>query len=76
MRLLPGEQDRLLLFLAAELARRRRARGLALTQAEAVALIADEVCEAARDGRAYAEVEAHGYRVLVHQNRTIVFWPG
>src|SRR5919107_6345071 len=64
MRLLPGEEDRLLLFLAAELARRRRGRGLALTQAEAVALIADEVCEAARDGRAYEEVEAHGYAVL------------
>ncbi len=64
MRLLPREQDRLLLFLAAELARRRRGRGLALNQAEAVALIADEVCEAARDGRAYAEAEAAGYRVL------------
>ncbi|HWK29541.1 MAG TPA: urease subunit gamma [Solirubrobacter sp.] len=64
MRLLPGEEDRLLLFLAAELARKRRARGLALTQAEAVALIADEVCEAARDGRSYEEVEALGYRVL------------
>lgn len=64
MRLLPREDDRLKLFLAAELARRRRARGLALTQAEAAALIADEVCEAARDGRSYAEVEALGYQVL------------
>jgi urease subunit gamma/beta len=64
MRLLPREQDRLLLFLAAELARRRRARGLALNQAEAVAVIADEVCEAARDGRSYAEAEAAGYAVL------------
>jgi urease subunit gamma/beta len=64
MRLLPGEEDRLLLFLAAELARRRRARGLRLAQAEAVALIADEVCEAARDGRSYADVEAFGYTVL------------
>ena len=64
MRLLPREQDRLLLFLAAELARKRRARGLRLNQAEAVALIADEVCEAARDGRAYAEAEAAGYGVL------------
>lgn len=64
MRLLPSEEGRLLLFLAAELARRRQARGLALTQAEAVALIADEVCEAARDGRTYAEVEALGYEVL------------
>ena len=64
VRLLPREQERLLLFLAAELARRRRERGLRLTQAEAAALIADEVCEAARDGRSYAEAEAHGYRVL------------
>lgn len=64
MRLLPREQDRLLLFLAAELARKRRARGLALNQAEAVALIADEVCEAARDGRSYAEAEAAGYALL------------
>jgi urease subunit gamma/beta len=64
MRLLPREQDRLLLFLAAELARKRRGRGLALNQAEAVALIADEVCEAARDGRSYAEAEAAGYHAL------------
>jgi urease subunit gamma/beta len=64
MRLLPREQDRLLLFLAAELARKRRARGLRLNQAEATALIADEVCEAARDGRSYAEAEAVGYGTL------------
>ncbi len=64
MRLLPREEDRLQLFLAGELARRRRARGLLLGQAEAVALIADEVCEAARDGRGYAEVEALGYALL------------
>ena len=64
MRLLPREQDRLLLFLAAELARKRRARGLRLNQAEAVALIADEVSEAARDGRSYADAEAAGYAAL------------
>ncbi len=64
MRLLPREQDRLLLFLAAELARKRRARGLRLNQAEAAALIADEVCEAARDGRSYAEAEDVGYGAL------------
>src|SRR3954454_13549190 len=64
MRLLPREQDRLLLFLAAELARRRRGRGLRLNQAEAVALIADTVCEAARDGRSYDEAEAAGYAAL------------
>src|SRR4051794_1829871 len=64
MRLLPREEDRLLLFLAAELARRRRARGLALTQAEAAALVADEVCEAARDGLSHAEAVARGYGVV------------
>ena len=64
MRLTPREVERLLLFQAAELARRRRARGLRLNQAEAVALIADEVCEAARDGRSYAEAEAAGYEAL------------
>ena len=64
MRLLPRESERLQLFLAAELARRRQARGQRLNQAEAVALIADVVCEAARDGRSYAEVEAGGYAVL------------
>ncbi|HVP01813.1 MAG TPA: urease subunit gamma [Solirubrobacteraceae bacterium] len=64
MRLLPREEDRLLLFLAAELARRRRARGLRLSQAEAAALICDEVCEAARDGASYADAAARGYEVL------------
>jgi urease subunit gamma/beta len=64
MRLLPREQDRLLLFLAAELARRRRERGLRLSQAEAAALIADEVCEAARDGLGYEEAVLRGYAAL------------
>ncbi|HET6175050.1 MAG TPA: urease subunit gamma [Gaiellales bacterium] len=64
MRLTPREAERLLLFQAAELARRRRARGLRLNQAEATALIADEVCEAARDGLGYDAVVASGYGVL------------
>ena len=64
MRLLPQEQDRLLLFLAAELARARRARGLALNQAEATAVIADGICELARDGRRYDEVVAGAYAIL------------
>jgi urease subunit gamma/beta len=63
VRLTPREVERLLLFQAAELARRRRARGLRLNQAEAVALIADEVCEAARDGLGYEDVVARGYAV-------------
>ena len=64
MQLLPLELNRLQVFLAAELARRRRARGLRLSQAEAVALIADEVMEAARDGLTYEQVESRGYTVL------------
>src|SRR4051812_32105555 len=64
MRLLPQEQDRLLLFLAAELARTRRARGLKLNQAEATAIVADAVCELARDGLRYADVMAAAYAVL------------
>jgi urease subunit gamma/beta len=64
VRLLPQEHDRLTLFLAAELARRRRGRGLRLSQAEAVAVIADETMELARDGLAYAEVERRAYGVL------------
>lgn len=64
MRLLPREQNRLQVFAAAELARRRRARGLLLSQAEAVALISDEVMEAARDGLGYTAVEQRGYEIL------------
>jgi urease subunit gamma/beta len=64
VRLLPREQNRLQVFAAAELARRRRARGLLLSQAEAVALISDEVMEAARDGLGYTAVEQRGYEIL------------
>ncbi|MEZ5100248.1 MAG: urease subunit beta [Thermoleophilia bacterium] len=64
MHLSPKEVDRLLLFLAAELARRRRARGLRLNYPEARALIADEVCELARDGRSVAECMDAGARIL------------
>ena len=68
MSLLASEQDRLLLFLAAELARRRRSRGLRLTEGEARALIADAVCEAARDGAGYAEVVAAGRATLTAED--------
>jgi urease subunit gamma/beta len=60
MRLTAWEEERLLVFTAAELARRRRDRGLLLNAPEAVALICDAMFEAARDGAAYAEVEAAG----------------
>lgn len=60
MRLIAWEEERLQLFLAAELARRHRAAGLRLNHPEAVALICDAMLEAARAGAAYAEVEAAG----------------
>jgi len=62
MALTPGEHDRLLLFTQAQLARARRDRGLKLNAPEATALIADEVCEWARDGKSLPEV-----RELAHQ---------
>ncbi|MFI5702978.1 urease subunit gamma [Streptomyces xanthochromogenes] len=64
MRLTPTERDRLLLFGAAELARARRARGLRLNVPEATALIADTVCEAARDGARLAEAVAAARKAL------------
>jgi urease subunit gamma/beta len=62
--LTPKERDRLLLFQAAELARARRARGLRLNVPEAAAVIADVVCEAARDGLDHAGAAARGREVL------------
>jgi urease gamma subunit len=56
MRLTPTEMDRLTIFTAAELARRRRARGWKLTHPEALAIICDEMHEAARGGASYEEV--------------------
>jgi urease gamma subunit len=64
MRLTPIELDRLTIFTAAELARRRRAKGWKLTHPEALALIADEMHEAARGGAAYEEVERVGRTTL------------
>jgi urease subunit gamma/beta len=64
MRLSPKETDRLLLFLAAELARRRRADGVLLNYPEATALIADEICEGARRGANVAELMDLGGNLL------------
>ena len=68
MRLTPTERDRLLIFTAAELARSRRARGVRLNVPEATALIADTVCEAARDGRRLAEAIEAGRNVLTAED--------
>jgi urease subunit gamma/beta len=64
MKLTPVEKERLWVFLAAELARKRRAAGLQLNHPEAVALITDEVIEAARAGKSYDEALQIGYAAL------------
>ncbi|AYF73866.1 urease subunit gamma [Nocardia yunnanensis] len=68
MRLSPHEQERLLLSYAAELARRRQARGLKLNHPEAIAIITDHVLEGARDGRTVAELMASGRTVLTRDD--------
>jgi len=68
MRLTPTERDRLVLFGAAQLARARRERGLRLNVPEATALIADAVCEAARDGLRLAEAIEAARSVLGPQD--------
>jgi urease subunit gamma/beta len=60
MRLIPWEEERLLIFAAAELARRHRAAGLPLNHPEAVALMCDAMLDAARGGASYEAVEAAG----------------
>jgi urease subunit gamma/beta len=60
MRLTPWEEERLLVFTAAELARRHRSAGLALNAPEAIAMICDAMFEAARAGASYADVETAG----------------
>lgn len=64
MKLSQTELDRVLVFSVAELARRRRARGLRLNYPEAAALITDEMMELARAGRSYVDVRQHGQSVL------------
>ena len=64
MRLTEREIDKLLIFTAADVARRRKARGLKLNHPEAVALITAEVLEGIRDGRSVAELMTLGAQVL------------
>lgn len=64
MRLTEREIDKLLIFTAADVARRRRARGLKLNHPEAVALITAEVLEGIRDGKSVADLMTLGAQVL------------
>ena len=64
MHLTPREQEKLLIFTAAEIARRRRARGLKLNHPETVALITAEVLEGIRDGRTVSDLMDFGATIL------------
>lgn len=64
MLLTPTELERLTIYTAAEIARKRRAKGLQLNYPEAVALISDEMIEGAREGRSVAELIGAGSRIL------------
>jgi urease subunit gamma len=58
------EQERLLIVVAADLARRRQARGVKLNYPEALAILSAEIMEAARDGRSVAEIMSYGATIL------------
>jgi urease subunit gamma len=60
----PQEQEKLMIVVAADLARRRQARGLKLNYVEAVAILTAEVMEAARDGKTVADIMSLGARIL------------
>jgi urease subunit gamma len=62
--LTPREQEKLLIVVAADLARRRQARGLKLNYVEAVAILSAEIMEAARDGKSVAEIMSAGTKIL------------
>ncbi len=68
MQLTPREKDKLLIALAAEVARKRLARGVKLNHPEAIALITDAVVEGARDGHSVAEMMEAGAAVIGRQH--------
>jgi urease subunit gamma len=68
MHLTPREQEKLLVVVAADLARRRRARGLKLNHPEAVALLTAELLEGIRDGKSVSELMAGGIHILTRDD--------
>ena len=68
MRLNEREKDKLLIFTAGELARKRQARGLKLNHPEAIALITSEVLEGIRDGKSVAELMSFGTTILTRDD--------
>jgi urease subunit gamma len=68
MHLTAREQERLLIFVAADVARRRRARGLHLNYPEALAVLTAEILEWARDGKTVSEIMTLGANILTHDD--------
>ena len=68
MHLSPQEKDKLLIYLAAQLARERRERGVKLNYPEAVALLSSAVLEGARDGKSVATLMSDGLKILSHDD--------
>ena len=68
MELTPRDKDKLMLFTAAQLAERRKARGLKLNYPEAVALISFEIMEGARDGKSVADLMSYGREILTRDD--------
>jgi urease subunit gamma len=68
MHLSPRESEKLLLFLAGELAEKRKARGLKLNYPEAIALISSQLQEAARDGKSVADLMQFGATILTRED--------
>jgi urease subunit gamma len=64
MHLSPREQEKLLVVIAADLARRRQARGVKLNYPESIAILTYEILEGARDGRSVSELMSHGTTIL------------
>ena len=68
MQLTPREKDKLLVAMAADIARRRKARGVKLNHPEAIALICDAVVEGAREGHSVAEMMQYGGTILTRND--------
>jgi urease subunit gamma len=68
LHLTPREQEKLLVFVAAEVARRRKSRGLKLNYPESLAILTAEILEAARDGKTVAEIMSFGTTILTRND--------
>ena len=68
MQLTPREFDKLLIYMMADVALKRKGKGLKLNYPEAMAVLSAEILEAARDGKSVAEIMAHGATILNREN--------